>query len=251
MTILIIERELNIAEQLKTYIREVRNECSFLPYATTMQDSLPMLSASTPDVIFINIELSDPDAFSYLRKLRLMSAIVFTITNEAAIAKTIESNGISYLLKPVQENIVKKVFQDIERNWKSDFLMQGPDFLRNEKFALKRQYKSGFLVKQSQRLIPVKTSEINHFTTEGSLVCLVTTDKRKYFIDETLNELEQLLNPQDFFRVNRKFILAKGTIRSLDYFTKGQVMVKANLLDSERIAVSRQQTPYLKHWLNQ
>jgi DNA-binding LytR/AlgR family response regulator len=251
MTILIIEREHNIAEQLKTYISAARNECSFLPHATTMQDSLPMLSASAPDVIFINIELSDPEAFSYLRKMRLMSAIVFTITNEAAIAKTIENNGFTYLLKPVQESMVKKVFQDIERNWNNDFLLPGLNFSRAEKSAQTTHYKSGFLVKQSQRLIPVKTTEINHFATEGSLVCLVTTDKRKFVIDETLNELEQLLDPAEFFRVNRKFILARGTIRSLDYYTKGQVMVKANLLESERIAVSRQQTPFLKNWLNQ
>lgn len=244
MRILIIDSEPVVAEQLKGYISAVKKECSFLPLAASLQESLQIVTSMTPDVIFMDVDLSYNKAFNLFRKTTFQSPIIFTASNEQHLNGTVENNGITYIMKPFEPNMIEEAFQYIEKSRKLSSL---PYWDNNTAQAI---YKSRFLVKQGQKLIPVKTSSINHFSSEGSLVYLVTHDKRKYVIDEPLNELDTLLNPADFFRVNRKFIISKEAILSLDYYSKGQVAVRANLLETERIIVSRQQTPILKMWLS-
>lgn len=251
MKILIIENETVSAEQLKGCISAVKKECSFLPFAGSIREGLMIAATITPDVIFMDISLSDGRAYQHFRKTTLLTPIIFTASNDQHLAGVVENNGISYIMKPFQQNMIAEAFHYIEKCKQLSTLPFREDILYTQVYPSARQlYKTRFLVKQGQKLIPVKTADINHFCSEDSLVYLVTTDKRKYVVDEPLNELELLLNPADFFRVNRKFIIAKSSILSLDYYSKGQVAVKAGLLEAERIIVSRQQTPLIKMWLS-
>lgn len=251
MKILIIENEPIHAEQLKNYISHVKNGCSFLPLASSIRESILILSSVTPDLIFMDIELSDGSAFNIFNEIAVKSPVVFTTAYNQYMTEAFDSNGIAYLLKPIREEMVSKAFQNLEKT-RNMFHATGSHSIYEEfrKLHAAKQYKSQFLVKQGQKLIPVKTTEINHFFSDDSLVYLVTTDKRKYVTDESLSELEAVLDPHDFFRVNRKFLVSKKAILSLDYHSKGQVAVNMNLMGAERIIASRQQTPLLKMWLN-
>ena len=248
MRILIIESGLGSAEKLKGSISAVKKECNFLPFASSIQESLEIVSTITPDVIFMNIDLSESKGFDLLRKTTFMSPIVFTTDDHEAATAVIHKNDVIYILNTYQQKRIEEAFYYIEKTKK---LRDLPVISLAQADAPERAIKNRFLFRHGQKLIPVKSAEINHFSSEGSLVHVVTRDKRRYVADESLNELDEMLNPAEFFRINRKFIIAKDSILSLDYYSKGQVAVKANLLETERLVVSRQQTPVLKMWLSQ
>lgn len=251
MNILIIENEPASAGQLKDIVSEVRSDCHFLPVSSSVADSVRCLEQNTPDLIFMDIELSDGSAFDIFNEVTVKSPVIFTTAFNEHITRAFDNNGMDYLLKPVNPEMVTKAFRNYER-YKSIFgSNKSYDFNFLKKASVNTSYKSQFLVKHGQKLIPVKIADINHFSSDGNLVYLVTQDKRKYVIDENLGELEIILNPSLFFRVNRKFLVAKEAILSLDQYSPGQVSVNVHLLESEKIVVSRQQTKLLKNWLNQ
>ncbi|HEY6502962.1 MAG TPA: LytTR family DNA-binding domain-containing protein [Chitinophagaceae bacterium] len=251
MKILIIENEPIHAEQLKSFISNIKDDCSFFPVVTSIRESIILLSTVTPDLIFMDIELSDGAAFDIFRETTVKSPVVFTTAYNQYMTDAFDNNGIAYLLKPIRQEMVEKAFQNLDKT-RDMFQPTGRQYQYESLKALqeKKPYKTQFLVKQGQKLIPVKTTGINHFFYDDSLTYLVTTDKKKFVTDETLSELETILHPDEFFRVNRKFLVSKKAILSLDYHSKGQVAVNVNLVESEKIIVSRQQTPLLKMWLN-
>lgn len=250
MKIMIIENEPLPAEQLKDYISNIRKDCQILPVVSTVREASSLLNAITPDLIFMDIELSDGTAFDLFRQTKIKSPVVFTTAYHQYITNAFDNNGIAYLLKPIKQEMVKNAFQNLERNREMFYSPGGHSSKIIEGMVTGKTYKSQFLVKQGQKLIPLKTSDINHFYCDGGLVCLITKDKRKFVTDETLSELEILLNPDDFFRMNRKYLVAKDAVLSLDNYSRGQVSVKINLQDADKIIVSRQQTRLLKSWLN-
>ncbi len=252
MKVLIIENESLSAGQLKEMITEVNPGAEFLPVVPGVKESILVLSSVIPDVIFMDIELSDGTAFDIFDEVSVQSPVVFTTAYNQYITRAFDNNGVAYLLKPIRPEMVKKAFDNLERNRQIFLSQPGVRPYSGLKGILAAEpFKSRFLVKQGQKMIPVKTEDINHFASDGSIVFLVTTDKRKYVVDKTLSELETILHPADFFRVNRKYLVARDAILSLDYHTKGQVAVNARLLEGEKLVVSRQQTPVFKTWLGQ
>lgn len=248
MQILIIEDDVHSVDLLKGYILRYRPSCTFLPVCDSVADSVQLLRRERPDLIFMDIELRDGHSFEIFKSVDVISPIVFTTAFDNYLAEAFETNSIGYLLKPFHPLLVEKALNKWQRNL---IAYNGWRELVYSEITAPRKYKSQFLVKLGQKLIPVKTEEINHFIGEDDIVYLVTHEKKKYMIDKALAELESLLDPNHFFRVSRKYILSKTSIHSLEYYTKGQVTVKARLLEAEKIVVSRQQTPLLKEWLNQ
>ncbi len=251
MKILIIENEPLPAQELSNLLIEVRKDCDFFPVLSNIRESVQLLSSESPDLIFMDIELSDGIAFDIFRQVKVNSPVVFTTGHQQYITDAFDNNGIAYLLKPIRREMIESAFMNLEK--KREMFSNVNKLLRYgsaDTMLNVRSFKSQFLVKHGQKLIPVKTEEINHFICDGGLVCLVTRDNRKYVTDETLSELEMILNPGNFFRMNRKYLISKDAVLSLDNHSKGQVAVKSNLLESEKIIVSRQQTRLLKDWLN-
>lgn len=250
MIVLIVENEPLPADQLKDFTRKAAPGTVFLPYATTIRDTVHLLHIHTPDLIFMDIELSDGNAFNIFRETEVKAPVIFTTAFNQHFMSAFEKNGINYLVKPITQDRVNNALKNFASKQSIAVSTALPGIL-SELFEQQQQRtgKTHFLVKQGQKLIPVRISDINHFCSENTLVYLVTRDKRKYVVSESLSELENMLNPDEFFRMNRKFIIAKTAIHSLDYYSRGQVAINANLLEQEHIIVSRQQTPQLKDWL--
>lgn len=252
MKVLIIEDEPASALSLKNIVARLRPDVEFLPQCSSVKESVYVLNRERPDLIFMDIELSDGISFDIFRTTPVFAPVVFTTAFDQYVLKAFDFNSIAYILKPLDSALVEKALFKWERNVYTNPLAQAPPPLHTlGNLVQAARYKSQFLVKQGQKLIPVKTSEVNHFVGEDDLVFLVSADRRKYLVDKSLSELEGLLDPNCFFRVNRKFLISRDAIVSLEYYTKGQVLVKSRLLETEKLVASRQQTARLKEWLNQ
>lgn len=251
MKILIVENEPLQAAQLQSFVRKAMPKAIFLPVAASIRETVQLLNAQEPDLIFMDIELADGNAFSIFKQIEVRSPVIFTTAFNQYFASAFENNGVDYLVKPVSQDRVTSALHHSVRLKPKHSVQELPVILEKIVEKQPRSYRSYFLVRQGQKYIPIRTADINHFYSENTLVYLVTTDKRKFVMAEALSDLEYMLNPTDFFRMNRKYLLSKKSIHSLDAHTRGQVAVNANLLENERIIVSREQTPLLKEWLIQ
>lgn len=249
MLVLIVENEPKLATHLKELIQNAMPHATFLPGAGSVRETLLLLKSQTPDLVFMDIELADGNAFSIFRETTVKAPVIFTTGFNQYYMNAFENNGVDYLLKPISQEKVSHSIQNY--HFKKDLFISSAlhEILSRISEPSQKAFRQHFLVKQGQKLIPVRSCEINHFYSERTLIYLVTRDKRKFVINESLSELELQLNPEEFFRLNRKYLVSKSSIVSLDTHVRGQVSVHVHLLEEERIIVSRQQTPVIKEWL--
>lgn len=246
MKILIIEDEPVNARELEHLILEYDPTFQVLGVLDTIEASVGFLRSNKPDLVFMDIELADGSAFEIFKEVDIASPIVFVTAYDQHALEAFEQNSIAYLLKPVTRTKILKAFEDY-RNMKSAVI-------RSDEYASlfhrSQGFKQSFLVKFGNQLIPLTVERIHYFYSDANLVYVVANDQKKYLCSHTLTQLEDMLDPTIFFRVNRQFLTHKQAIVSLAPFTKGQVQVRLTPETSDEIIVSRQRTPLLKDWLS-
>lgn len=248
MNILVIEDEKLAAQKLIKVLNKLLPDASITGNLETIEESVEYLRNEQPDLIFLDIELSDGISFEIFKRVTVSSPIIFTTAYNQYAIQAFEVNSIAYLLKPIAELAVKSAVDQYES-------MRGAFNNTNIAEVLKtldlnrKSYQSSFLVKSGTKLIPIEVEQIAYFFASDKWTYLITRDNNKYMIDFTLNKLEDLLDPKMFLRVNRSYICQKNSIDSLDLYHNSQVLVQIKPSPKEMIIVSRNKTPILKNWL--
>ncbi len=245
MTILIVEDEPLAAHALRELIVSCNDQFQILPIADTIDDAVETISHFTPDLIFLDIHLADGSAFEIFKRVEVRSPVIFATAYDAYAVRAFEVNSIDYLLKPITRESVEHAFQKFD-SMKSA-LRSGDESYRAISASL--PYKDRFLVKVGAKLIPLSTDEILYFFADDKLTFLVTNTNKRYLVNYTLSQLESLLAPTAFFRLNRQYIATQRAIMALEAHVKGQVAVRLQFLDNAKAVISRKTTPELKSWL--
>lgn len=193
-------------------------------------------SNSHPEVVFMDIKLSDGDSFAIFDKIKIQSKVVFTTAYDDYALKAFENKGVAYLLKPVDEK-------------KLDVLMDNLEFYKsvfNETISLSdvKSYTNHFVVSFGSTLKRVSTENIIAFYSENNATFILSTENRSYMISKSLEKLEVELNPTDFFRINRKVIINKKHIQSVKNFN---VVIDENPIMLE-LKISRTRQTSFKEW---
>lgn len=251
MTVLIVEDEILAANQLKRFIKDYDPQINILPVADSIREAVEVLLDCKPDLIFMDIQLADGLSFDIFRLVDVQSPVIFTTAYDHYAVEAFKVNSVDYLLKPIQSSAIENAFGNFEAKKQFFSNLNQKQNVANSAKSTNQSYKERFLVKVGNKLIPVEESEINHFFAEDKWTYLVTRMNKKYIVNYTLTELETLLDPGKYFRLNRQFTVPKSSILSLETYFKGQVIAKIRLLESEKIVVSRQQTPLLKQWMGE
>lgn len=246
MRILICEDEAPASKHLARLVREVKPASKIVGITETGEEALNLINQENPDLIFMDIELADGPCFETLDKVEITQPIVFTTAYDEYALKAFELNSIDYLVKPINKENIERAFEKLDslRNK----LLEEPLVIAKELFR-KESYKTRFLVKLGQRLVPITTKDVSYFFVDDKLVWLMTTENRKYIVNYSLSELEDLLDPKHFFRLNRQYIVHHQAIRELEPYFKGQVVAKLHPKTDEQVVISRKQTPLLKEWM--
>lgn len=245
MKIAIIEDEPLAANNLKKLVKVYDSTFKILPIADSVDQAVTLLSEVEPDLIFLDIELADGSSFEIFKQIKISAPIIFTTAYDHYSIKAFEVNSIAYLLKPINAEKLEDAFSNLERMKKA---------FDPKKFNLalselnQTSYKSNFLVKRGNKLIPIEVDQIAYFVASDKWVYLVTHDNEKFIVNYNLSELSELINPQNFFRVNRQYLVSKKAINWLEPYFKGQVCVSLKP-ETEVQVVSRKVTPELKEWL--
>jgi len=249
MTILIVEDEPLAAKNLVRQIQAYDESYDILPVADTIRQGVRLLEKHRPDLLFLDIQLSDGLSFDILKQTAVPCPIIFTTAYDEFALRAFDHNSIAYLLKPITEEKIRQAFQKLERLKKSFQPEAYTQLFQTLSEQLNSpKYKENFLVKKGRKLIPISVDQIAYFFSEDKYVFILTQDNQRYLCNYSLTKLEQLLDPRLFFRLSRQYLAGRQAIRRLEFYAKGQVSA---LIEpgGEKVVVSRQQTSELKEWM--
>lgn len=250
MRVVIIEDEQLSADHLTFLLHKIDQDTEIVAYFDSVKDSVSAFSGGLKaDLIFLDIHLADGNSFEIFSKTTIETPIIFTTAFDQYAIKAFKHNSIDYLLKPVSLTDLQFSFQK--------FLTQKQIINKNllESMAvayqkINKQYKSRFLVKIGSSIDTIKKDDIHHFETEDSLSFLVNLKGNRYPVDYTLDQLEELIDPKDFFRINRKIILSIGAIEKVSSYFNGRLAISNKQLEGDARIVSRERVQDFKAWLN-
>jgi DNA-binding LytR/AlgR family response regulator len=255
MTALIIEDEKLVALELAASIAEVAPDLQIIGTVSSVKTAFRWLSENAePDLIFADVQLSDGVSFRIFEQFQLSGPIIFTTAyNEYAI-QAFKVNGIDYLLKPVDRDELKRAIGRAQSlvKAKSNVALDVQKLLdaMNTPVSTRSSYKEHFLGNARNSWVPIKVTDIAYFTRD-QLNFMVTHTNERYIIDyDTLDQIETLLNPDQFYRANRHCIVNIDAVQQV----KGMANLKLNLkLKAPNhqfdIEISRDKAPSFKKWL--
>ncbi len=247
MKVLICEDETPASRMLSKLIQEASPSTQIVGVAETGEEALKIINSEKLDLIFMDIELADGSCFEVLEGVEIKTPVIFTTAYDEYALKAFELNAIDYLVKPISFPQLQKAIDKFIRF--KEVLNQAEPFMFKSDFLRQEGFKKRFLVKYGRKLFPMAIEEIAYFMANDKLVWLVSKNRKKFVINYTLSELEDLLDPNTFFRLNRQFIVQLDSIVNLEPYFKGQVIVNLEPEVDQEIIISRNKTPELKAWL--
>jgi two-component system, LytTR family, response regulator LytT len=254
MTIAIIEDEPATARNLEFMLKEIDSAIKVTAILGSISEAVAWLKLNQQkcDLLFMDIQLSDGLSFEIFKETKVDPPVIFvTAFNEYSL-QAFKSNGIDYVLKPFEESELQNALNKFKK-LKSTHPAHS---LSNEVLQLLSQlkqtpnYKRSFLIQYKDKLIPVQSSQLAWFYTENELVYAQTFENKQYIIDLTLENLQEQLDPADFFRANRQFIINRSAILEAEVYFNGRLLIKVKPLPNEQILVSKARVPEFKSWLN-
>lgn len=253
MKVLIIEDEALAAEKLQSTLKAVSPDCDVVGVLNSVDASIEWLENNDePDIILSDIHLADGICFNIYSSVQLNCPIIFTTAYEKYAIQAFEVNSIDYLLKPVQEDRLKAALE------KYDSLKGSQSADRNALFeefkamlsSSNKEYKSRFLCKIGNKIKSVPIEKIAYFYSKDKMTFIVDNSNNRLPVNNTLDEIDQLIDPKNFFRVNRQFISHYDAISEIHPYFKGRLKIKLSPNIEEDIVVSAERSPLFKSWLD-
>lgn len=244
----IIEDEKPAARRLQRLLEQRGIEVVALIHSVA--EGLEWFSAHTsPDLLLVDIQLSDGLSFDIFKNCKVNSALIFTTAYDEYALQAFKLNSIHYLLKPISETDLDAALLKF-KNWQKP--LQDFNFETIKNLILQerdRTFKNRFSVKIGSQIKLINTDDIVCFYSSDKATYARTTDKRDYLLDFPLDTLEDTLNPKDFFRVSRQFIVAIRAIETITHFTNSRLQVKLGQAPDLSIIVSREKVKDFKNWM--
>jgi DNA-binding LytR/AlgR family response regulator len=245
MKVLIIEDELLAQAKLATMLHALDTSIAIVAKLSSVKDTLTWLSQNPqPDVAFVDIQLSDDHSFEIFRKFPVQFPVVFTTAFDKYLLESFEFNSIDYLLKPITEEKLKRSLGKLKKL--EQHFVQG-NLLKLIQHAHAPQ-KDRIVAKKGTEFIALNMDEIAFFFTEHKIVFVRDFAGNQFIVDRNLGEIEADLDPNKFFRVNRKFL---AHIRAIEKFKpdNGKIRVFLKPEMKEEIHVSKETAPAFRKWI--
>lgn len=250
MKIIIIEDEKPAARLLQRKLEKIGLQVDTLLHS--VEDSLLWFQNNThPDLIFLDIQLSDGLSFEIFEQIEIKSAVIFTTAFDEYALRAFKLNSIDYLLKPIDEDDLSTAITKFKNQFQKSSI-SSLDFEAIKRMLVnpvERTFKQRFTIKIGERLKMIPIEEVECFFSENKGTYLHTTDNRDYLLDFTLEQLELDLNPKDFFRVSRKFIIPLKAIKDIIVYSNSRLKVILPTYKADEVIVSRERVNDFKEWL--
>lgn len=205
-----------------------------------------------PDLIFLDIQLSDGLSFEIFEEIEIQSAIIFTTAYDEYALRAFKLNSIDYLLKPIDEEELANALEKYKsfQPKQQDVTMSFNDIKRLLSGEPEQSYKKRFTVKVGQHLKMIPVEDIECFYSENKGTYLFTKEGRNYLLETTLEHMEQELDPNNFFRISRKFFVNINAIKDIVAYTNSRLKVILQTFNEQELIVSRERVKSFKNWLS-
>ena len=251
MNILVLEDERAAANRLLNLIKEVQSGANIMAVIETVSEATKWLAINpSPDIIVSDIQLADGISFDAFKNIPANIPILFTTAYDLYMLKAFKLNSIDYLLKPIDKDELAAAFNKYHSLHNTGYINEKMIAFLQQFPAKETNYKSRFLVKRGEQLTYIPTNEVAWLRADDKLVFLHTVDGRRHFIDDTLDEVDKVLDPAAFFRINRSYIVNIKSIRKINTHFNGRLKIEIQQSDDNEIFVSRQRVAEFKKWLD-
>ncbi len=250
MKAIIIEDEKLAAERLEELIHEIDPSIEISAVLASVEQSIKYLKLNKPDLIFLDIQLEDGTSFSIFEKVTVDSPVIFTTAYDQYAIKAFKLNSIDYLLKPIRKEELHNSLNKF-KNIKTSYLIDYEEIIR----SIQRKeinYKKRFLIQYGQKIKKVGIDEVAYFYAMEKNVFLTTLSGNTYPIDFTLDKLQEVINPERFFRINRKMIVALNAIKNMIPYSRSRIKIELTPQEPKDIEalVSVERSSAFKTWLD-
>ncbi len=254
MKVLIVEDEHLAAQKLEKLIKEYDENIEVVEQLDSILATVNWLNSNqTPDLIFQDIHLADGSAFEIYEQVKVKTPVIFTTAYDQYAIEAFKVNSIDYLLKPIKpENLARSMDKLKELRPSSKKPAGSGDELEKllQFFHEKNQsYKTRFLVKSGNLVRSIPIEEVGYFFTEDRLVILVTRENRKFAVNYTLDEIEQIIDPEKFIRFNRQFLSSFESVDEIHPYFKGRLKINLKPRQAADVVVSSERAAFVKEWL--
>lgn len=251
MRVLIIEDEPQAAERLATLVKGLQPEVKICASLDSVKRSVEWISKNPAvDLIFMDIQLADGLSFEIFDKVEVKAPVIFTTAYNEYALKAFKVNSIDYILKPVDKAELEAAFrkyQTLTRQQPADKMMESIGYAMQ---MLTKKYKERFVIKVGEHLKSVEVSEILFFFSLEKTTFAQTNDGRKHILDFTLDQLDGLLDPARYFRINRKYIVSTDSIQDMISYTNSRLKLVLKTSDDSDVIVARERVQEFKDWLD-
>jgi len=247
---LIIEDEEPAAERLKKLIAEADPEIEISEIIVSVRSAINYLSKNKPDLIFLDIHLADGESFEIFNQTTVNSPIIFTTAYDQFALKAFKLNSLDYLLKPVKPEELRSALEKF-KNLYAENNKPTVDYAKLAEMLAKEKtdYKKRLLIRYGDLFKTIDIKDAAYFFSENKISYVCTKQNARYALDNTLDELEKLLEPKEFFRINRQFIVGIESIDKMIAVSKSRVKLSLKPPAEQETIVSTERSPDFKKWL--
>jgi len=248
--VVIIEDEQPAAKRLERMLSDISSDFEVIQCCDSIESSIKLFKTGLiPDLVMLDVQLGDGLSFEIFRQVEISCPVIFTTAYDEYAIKAFELNSIDYLLKPIRkENLERSIekfnklrLQPIQTDWTTlaTLLDQG-----------KRDYKQRFLVYAGEHLQSIQTVDVAYFYSIEKSTFLKTRSGKSYPLDFSLDKLEGMLSPIEFFRINRQCIISFDSIAKISVLSKSRIKLTLEPLSTDEILISKSRTHDFRAWLD-
>ena len=250
MNIIIIEDEKPAARLLQRKVEKLGFTINQLLHS--VEEAIHWFTINQhPDLIFLDIQLSDGLSFEIFEQIDIKSAIIFTTAYDEYALRAFKLNSIDYLLKPIDEDELETAILKFKNQFQKNTIST-LDFEAIKRMLVnpvQKEYKERFSVKVGNQIKVISIDEVECFYSENKGTYLHTLDNRDYLVDNSLEVVESELNPKDFFRINRKFIVPLKAIKEIQMHTNSRLKLILPTYKADEVIVARERVNEFKDWI--
>lgn len=251
MNVLIIEDEILNAEHLTRMLQKIDDSIIILDTLDSIKKSIKFLEKNNSlDLIFLDVHLSDGISLEIFNSIKIDIPIIFTTAYDEYALRAFKLNSVDYLLKPIGIEDLKNAIEKFKKFSFPTLKTNQQLNIHNAADIITQNYKSRFMVKIGDSFSSIKVEDASFFIAEDGITLLVTNEGKRYAIDYSIENLESLIKPQNYFRINRKVLVNIEKILQVSTYFNSRLKIQLKHLDADDSIVSRERVGDFKQWLD-
>ncbi|WKV13555.1 LytTR family DNA-binding domain-containing protein [Marivirga harenae] len=249
MNAVIIEDEKLAAQKLESMLSKIQPSLKIIKLMGSIEEAVEFFQNEVQvDLVFLDIHLSDGSSFNIFDQVEITAPIIFTTAYDEYALKAFKVNSIDYLLKPIAQSDLRAALDklmNISANGSSNDIEKLITAFRTNQAA----HKQRFLLTYGSQIKSIRTEDTAYFYADNKMVFLVNQDGHKYVTDETMDQIEAVLDPMEFFRVNRTFLIGINSITKMNTYSRSRIKIDLVPACEKECIVSTEKCADFKRWL--